>query len=103
MNALDELEALSDSMDSLNSIDCEDDEICDISQRAPSDISQPEAKALGESGAPLLVDDDEKSVAGSDVDQDELSLCSFGSTADLSACGSTPLPVWIEVRELPVV
>ena len=95
MNALDELEALGDSMESLNSC-CSTD---DADEPAPVQyptaatnvmVSSPRSKKT--TAAPLLVSSESEADSGDEA----VSMCSFGSTADLSAVSSTPLPSWVE-------
>lgn len=95
MNALDELEALGDSMESLNSC-CSTDEGVDQIQVQPSTAATNVAVSTPRStrtAAPLLVSSDSDGESGDEA----VSTCSFGSTADLSAVSSTPVPSWCEV------
>lgn len=97
MNALDELEALGDSMESLNSC-CSTDDTDELSPPVKSPtaatnvmVSTPRSNKT--TAAPLLLSSESEADSGDEA----VSMCSFGSTADLSAVSSTPLPPWVEV------
>lgn len=90
MNALDDLEAaLGDSMDSLN---CSSEDESPLEER-PEALSAPPVKVTVP--APLLVDDDDDE----NSDEENTSLYSFGSTADLDSFTSPDsMPDWLMVR-----
>jgi len=97
MNALDELEALGDSMESLNSC-CSTDDTDELpppvkSPTAATNVMVSTPRSNKTTAAPLLLSSESEADSGDEA----VSMCSFGSTADLSAVSSTPLPPWVEI------
>ena len=100
MNALDDLEAaLGDSMESLN---CSSDDEPSLDtkpvQHSPQVTQAPRVSVKVSAAAPLLVDDDDGDSDRHSDEEENVSLCSFGSTADLRGFNPTaPLPGWVSV------